>query len=245
MNIRFYNPPPVLLARGNSKETEIGGARSIIAMDKDHNLHVVENIFSELSKAKFWDEPGLENEIENVTPVHQDDSAVYDEQVLIERITSAFEKMKKNRWIFFGIAGFESNAFVTNQFVDLTEEQRELLQEAHTRIRNQQHFPKLEEAVKKLVGELEKISTALELNFELSEMRQQPSETIHLYQVKREQTISHVILISCQVEDEKRMKQVIVQQANYLPKIRELHRIRKATWGRENLGKKWKGKENK
>ena len=44
---------------------------------------------------------------------------------------------------------------------------------------------------------------------------------------------------------DERIKQVIVQQANYLPKIRELNRIRKATWGRENLGKKWKGKENK
>ncbi len=35
-----------------------------------------------------------------------------------------------------------------------------------------------------------------------------------------------------------RMKDIIVLQTNYLAKSQELRRIRKTTWGRENLGKK-------
>ena len=61
MSIRFYNPPHVLLARGDREGADIGGALSIVAMDKKHQLHVVGNIFSELSHGIFFKEEGLED----------------------------------------------------------------------------------------------------------------------------------------------------------------------------------------
>lgn len=143
MSLRFYNPPLVLLAGGNREGADIGGSRSIMAMDKNHNLHVVENIFLEISRATFWQELGLEDEIENFTLSHQDDGAVTNEQELITRIINAFKKIRNKGWIFCGIASFESNTFMDAYFVNLNLEYIEMLKGAHKRIRNHRHFPVL------------------------------------------------------------------------------------------------------
>jgi polysaccharide deacetylase 2 family uncharacterized protein YibQ len=60
--------------------------------------------------------------------------------------------------------------------------------------------------VKNLVGEVKRISTGLQYRLELSEMRQQTHKTIHLYHVKRNQVISHVILISTKVKPDEIQK---------------------------------------
>ena len=147
MRVRLYNPPLVLLARGDPKGADIGGALSILAMDKNHNLHVVENIFSELNHATYWQEEGLEEEFENLIMEHMDDEAVTDNQELITRIINSFNTIRRNGWIFYGIASFESNTFVDAHFMDLESEYIERLREAHRRIRNQRHFPVLLEDV--------------------------------------------------------------------------------------------------
>ncbi|MBN2156771.1 MAG: hypothetical protein JW776_12080 [Candidatus Lokiarchaeota archaeon] len=143
MSIRLYNPPHVLLAQGNRLGADIGGALSILAMDEDHHLHVVENLFSELTYGKFWEEPELEDEFENFIVKHQDDDAVVDYQKMISRLVNAFNKIRKKRWIFYGIAGFESNTFVEALFVKLHLKYVEKLKEAHKQIRTQRYFPTL------------------------------------------------------------------------------------------------------
>jgi hypothetical protein len=147
MSLRFHNPPLVLLARGDQEGADIGGALSIIAMDKKHNLHVVENIFSELSRGTFWKESGLENEFENFILRFLDDNATFDVQELMRRIINSFNIIRRNEWIFYGIAGFESNTFVEAQFVQLEPEIVDQLREAHRRIRNHLNFPMILEEV--------------------------------------------------------------------------------------------------
>jgi hypothetical protein len=143
MSLRFYNPPRALLARGNPEGADIGGTRSIIAMDKKHNLRVVEHIYSELSWAEYWKEPELKGEIENLTLKEMDDAAVYDNRELIKRISNAITKVRKNNWIFFGIAGFESNTFKESFFIDVPPKLIQKLEYAHAKIRSQNRFPVL------------------------------------------------------------------------------------------------------
>ncbi len=147
MSVRFYNPPLILLARGDPEGADIGGALSVLALDKDHNLRVVENIFSEVSRGTFWQEKGLEDEFENFILKFIDDNAVVDDMELINRIIKSFNIIRKKGWIFYGIAGFESNTFEEAQFVELNLEVVNQLKDAHRRIRNQQHFPVLLEDV--------------------------------------------------------------------------------------------------
>jgi len=145
MSIRLYNPPHVLLAKGDRKGADIGGSLSLLAIDRKHNLHVVENIYSELSWGKFWEEPELKEEFEDFSVKHMDDEAVRDEKELITRLVNGFQKIRKNHWIFYGIAGFESNTFVEALFLEplLALHYVEKLKDAHKRIRNQEHFPVL------------------------------------------------------------------------------------------------------
>jgi hypothetical protein len=147
MSLRFFNPPLVLLARGNSEGADIGGAVSIVAMDKKHDLHVVENIHSSLSWAGFWQELGLEDEFENFTLKHLDEEAVDNKQELIARITRAFNRIRHNGWIFYGIARFESNTFMEPFFLELNQKNIDKLKNAHKRIRNQNKFPVILEDV--------------------------------------------------------------------------------------------------
>ncbi len=143
MSIRFYNPPHVLLAQGDREGADIGGALSIVAMDNKHQLHVVGNIFSELSRGRFFKEVGLEDVFSDFTVKHHDDEAVVNDQELITRLVNAFNTIRKNGWIFYGIAGFEANTFEDALFVRLNPENVERLREAHRRIRTQRHFPVL------------------------------------------------------------------------------------------------------
>lgn len=98
---------------------------------------------------------------------------------------------------------FDRNQFRFNYFVD----------ESGT-----YHF-KLEvkkAEVKKLVGGIKRISAGLQYRLELSEMRQQASKTIHLYHVKKNQVVSHVILISTQISRDEIKKKTPVDSQ---PKI--------------------------
>ncbi|MBN2155939.1 MAG: hypothetical protein JW776_07845 [Candidatus Lokiarchaeota archaeon] len=141
MSIRFYNPPPVLLAKGNKEGVDIGGALSIIAMDKVNHLHIVDNIFSELSWGKFWEDPALSDQIQDFTVKHEDNEGLFDSQKLIFRLVKAFEKIRSNGWIFYGIGDFESNSFMDALCMDLDYGYVQQLMEEHKRVRDQQKFP--------------------------------------------------------------------------------------------------------
>ena len=143
MSIRFYNPPPVLLAKGNKEGVDIGGALSIIAMDKNHYLHIVENIFSELSWGKFWEDPAFSDQIQDFTVKHEDNEGLFDPKKLIARLVNAFAKIRANGWIFYGIGDFESNSFMDALCMDLDYGYVQQLMEEHKRVRDQLKFPTL------------------------------------------------------------------------------------------------------
>jgi len=143
MSIRFYNPPPVLLAKGNKEGVDIGGALSIIAMDKSHHLHIVDNIFSELSWGKFSEDPAISDQIQDFTIKHEDNEGLFDSKKLISRLVNAFAKIRKNGWIFFGIGDFESNLFMDALCMDLEYGYVQQLMEQHKRVRDQLKFPLL------------------------------------------------------------------------------------------------------
>ncbi len=143
MSIRFYNPPLVLLAKGNKEGVDIGGALSIIAMDKAHNLHVVDNIFSELSWGKFWEDPEFSDQIQDFTVKHEDNEGLFDPDKLVARLVNAFANIRANGWIFYGIGDFESNSFMDALCMDLDYGYVQQLMEEHKRVRDQQKFPTL------------------------------------------------------------------------------------------------------
>ncbi|TFG20528.1 MAG: hypothetical protein EU530_02905 [Promethearchaeota archaeon] len=143
MSIRFYNPPPVLLAKGNKEGVDIGGALSIIAMDKHHYLHIVEHIFSELSWGKFWEDPAYSDQIQDFTVKHEDNAGLFDPKTLIARLVNAFAKIRANGWIFYGIGDFESNSFMDALCMDLDYGYVQQLMEEHKRVRDQLKFPML------------------------------------------------------------------------------------------------------
>ncbi|MCK4943117.1 MAG: divergent polysaccharide deacetylase family protein [Candidatus Aminicenantes bacterium] len=60
-----------------------------------------------------------------------------------------------------------------------------------------------QEEIKNIVRDIKKISSGLNYLLELSEMRQQTHKTIHLYHIKKNQDVTHIILITCQVSDDK------------------------------------------
>ena len=66
MPLDFYNPPlKIFSSSGTKKGIEIGGAKSIISIDSNHNFYNEGNIYTEMSWAAFYEEEGLEDVIEN------------------------------------------------------------------------------------------------------------------------------------------------------------------------------------
>lgn len=144
MSMRFYNPPPALLARGTKEGVEIGGALSVLAMDEDHNLRNVKTIFSELSWGQFWKEEEIADQIESITVKHEDNATLWDSNELLKRLLDAFKIIKENKWIFFGIGDFESNSFQDEMLIDgLDYSYIERLMDTHKRVRDADKFPTL------------------------------------------------------------------------------------------------------
>ncbi|MCP4760408.1 MAG: hypothetical protein GY870_01420 [archaeon] len=144
MSFKLFNPPPALLSSGNKEGVEIGGALSIIAMDADHNLHIVENLISELSWGKFWKEEDISDQIETIEVKHEDNIALFDPQELIKRLVNGFAKIRVNKWILFGISSFESNSFESEMCLEgLDYSYIERLMAQHKMVRDQEQFPAL------------------------------------------------------------------------------------------------------
>ena len=90
---------------------EIGGAKSIISIDSEHNFYNEGNIYTEMSWAAFYEEEGLEDSIDTFTTT-EFDSIREDPEALVDTIIKTIYQIINNRKIFYGIADFEVDAFL-------------------------------------------------------------------------------------------------------------------------------------
>ena len=88
MPIEFYNPPSEILASGSKLGLEIGGSKIILSMDARHNLYSEGVIFSELSWGTFYQEEGLEDQIDTFE-TKEFDSIREDPEALAKKIVES------------------------------------------------------------------------------------------------------------------------------------------------------------
>jgi hypothetical protein len=148
LSLEFYNPPLKIFSSSSSKKgVEIGGAKSIISIDSEHNFYNEGNIYTEMSWAAFYEEEGLEDSIDTFTTT-EFDSIREDPEALVDAIIKTIYQIINNRKIFYGIADFEVDAFLdANTTVipglKLDYEIINKLLEAHKRSREKDLFPKI------------------------------------------------------------------------------------------------------
>ena len=148
MSLEFYNPPLKIFSSSSTKKgVEIGGAKSIISIDSEHNFYNEGNIYTEMSWAAFYEEEGLEDSIDTFTTT-EFDSIREDPEALRDTIVKTIYQIINNRKIFYGIADFEVDAFLdANTTVipglKLDYEIINKLLEAHKRSREKDLFPKI------------------------------------------------------------------------------------------------------
>ena len=148
MPLDFYNPPLKIFSSSSTKKgVEIGGAKSIISIDSDHNFYNEGNIYTEMSWAAFYEEEGLENVIDTFSTT-EFDSIREDPEALVDTIVKIFYQIINNQKIFYGIADFEVDAFMdANTTVirglKLDHDIINKLLEAHKRTRERNLFPKI------------------------------------------------------------------------------------------------------
>jgi len=109
--LTFYNPPNSILASGTTEGVEIGGSKSIISIDNRHNFYNEGNIYTEMSWAKFYEEEGLDDQIDTFTTTEYD-SIREDPEALTDAIIKIIYQIINNQKIFYGIADFEVDAFL-------------------------------------------------------------------------------------------------------------------------------------
>ena len=112
MSLEFYNPPLKIFSSSSTKKgVEIGGAKSIISIDSEHNFYNEGNIYTEMSWAAFYEEEGLEDSIDTFTTTEYD-SIREDPEALVDTIVKTIYQIINNRKIFYGIADYEVDAFL-------------------------------------------------------------------------------------------------------------------------------------
>jgi len=148
MPLDFYNPPLKIFSSSSTKKgIEIGGAKSIISIDSDHNLYNEGNIYTEMSWAAFYEEEGLEDVIDTFSTT-EFDSIREDPVALVDTIVKIIYQIINNQKIFYGIADFEVDAFLNAnttviQGLKLDYDIINKLLEAHKRTRERELFPKI------------------------------------------------------------------------------------------------------
>ncbi len=145
MSLDFYNPPLKIFSSSSTKKgVEIGGAKSIISIDSGHNFYNEGNIYTEMSWAAFYDEEGLEDTIDTFTTT-EFDSIREDPVALVDTIVKIIYQIINNQKIFYGIADFEVDAFLSSSIkgLKLDYDIVNKLLEAHKRTRERDLFPKI------------------------------------------------------------------------------------------------------
>ena len=146
MPIEFYNPPSAILASGTKLGVELGGSRSILSIDQFHNLYSEGSIFSELSWGAFYQEEGLEDQIDTFE-TKEYDSVREDPKALVQTIVDSIYNIMNNQKLFYGIVDFEVDAFLNQNTIipglKLDYQIINKLLDAHKKIRDEELFPKI------------------------------------------------------------------------------------------------------
>ncbi|MBD3256264.1 MAG: hypothetical protein GF383_14295 [Candidatus Lokiarchaeota archaeon] len=157
----FYNPPKALLASATKEGVELGGVKSILCIDGNHNFYNIGNIFTELSWAEFYKEEGLQDQIDTFT-TKEFKSVRDDPGALVNTIVDNLDNIINTRRLFYGIADFEVDAFLNRNCVipglKLDYEIINRLMEAHKNTRDKNLFPEIskdERGIKKIKMEFQ------------------------------------------------------------------------------------------
>ncbi len=146
MPIEFIDPPSAILASGSKLGVELGGSKSILSIDANHNLYSEGVIFSEFSWGAFYQEEGLEDQIDTFE-TKEYDSVREDPEALVKTIVDSIYNILNNEKLFYGIADFEVDAFLNQNTIipglKLDYEIINKLLEAHKKTRDKELFPKL------------------------------------------------------------------------------------------------------
>ena len=146
MPIEFYNPPSAILASGSRLGVELGGSKSILSIDQFHNLYSEGSVFSELSWGAFYQEEGLEDQIDTFE-TKEYDSVREDPKALVQKIVESIYNIMNGQKLFYGIVDFEVDAFLNQNTIipglKLDYQIINKLLDAHKRIRDKDLFPKI------------------------------------------------------------------------------------------------------
>ena len=146
MPIEFYNPPSAILASGSKLGVELGGSKSIISIDAFHNLYSESLIFSELSWGTFYQEEGLEDQIDTFE-TKEYDSVREDPNALVKIIVETIYNIMNHKKVFYGLLDFEVDAFLNQNTIipglKLDLQIINKLLEAHKKTRDEELFPKI------------------------------------------------------------------------------------------------------
>jgi hypothetical protein len=144
--IEFFNPPSAILASGSKLGVELGGSKSIVSIDAFHNLYSEGLIFSELSWGAFYQEEGLETEIDTFE-TREFDSIREDPKALIKTIIDTIYDIMNQKKLFYGLFDFEVDAFLNQNTIipglKLDYQIINKLLEAHKKTRDRDLFPKI------------------------------------------------------------------------------------------------------
>jgi len=156
LSLDFFNPPSAILASGSKKGVDIGGSKLIVSVDSNHNFYNEGLIYTEMSWAAFYEEKGLEDQIDTFTTT-EFDSIREDPDALNDTIIKTIYQIINNRKIFYGIADFEVDAFLDANVsvvpsLKLDYKIINKLLEAHKTSREKELFPNIldEEGVRKI-----------------------------------------------------------------------------------------------
>jgi hypothetical protein len=142
--IEFYNPPSAILASGTKEGVELGGTKILVSIDEHHNLYSEGAIFSELSWGAFYQEEGLEDQIDTFE-TKEYDSIRDDPEALVSTIVESIYNILNKKRLFYGIFDFEVDAFLNQNTVipglSLNLEIINKLLDAHKRTRDGELFP--------------------------------------------------------------------------------------------------------
>jgi len=156
LSLDFFNPPSAILASGSKKGVDIGGSKLIVSIDSNHNFYNEGLIYTEMSWAAFYEEKGLEDQINTFTTT-EFDSIRENPDALNDAIIKTIYQIINNRKIFYGIADFEVDAFLDANVsvvpsIKLDYKIINKLMEAHKTSREKELFPNIldEEGVRKI-----------------------------------------------------------------------------------------------
>ncbi|MFX1273583.1 MAG: hypothetical protein ACFFBP_18110 [Promethearchaeota archaeon] len=146
MPIELRNPPAAILASGSKEGVDLGGQKCFLSIDGNQNLINEANFITEMSWGSFYNEEGLEDQIDSFTTVEYY-SYKDDPDALAKTITNCLNHIIENQRLFYGIADFEVDAFMNeNTVIPGLKLDYKIINElliAHRKIREENLFPQI------------------------------------------------------------------------------------------------------